>query len=78
MRRTLLGAAFAAPLGFASPLATAGTPNQPVPVTVPSGLHVYPGCPTPPTTFAHTWYFDPVNGQSEATMTSAGISLNPA
>ena len=30
-----------------------------------------------PTTFAHTWYIDPVNGQKQNAMTSAGISLEP-
>ena len=30
-------------------------------------------CSTPPSTFRHTWYFDPVNGQTEAAMTAAGV-----
>jgi hypothetical protein len=34
---------------------------------------VYPGCAVPPTTFNHIWYIDPVNGQTEAGMTAAGI-----
>jgi hypothetical protein len=32
-------------------------------------------CSTPPTTFRHTWYIDPVNGQTEAAMTAAGVKL---
>jgi hypothetical protein len=35
-------------------------------------------CTTPATTFRHTWYFDPVNGQTEAAMTAAGIKLPSA
>ena len=31
-----------------------------------------------PTTFNHVWYIDPVNGQSEATYTTAGVSMNPS
>ena len=27
---------------------------------------VYPGCATPPTTFNHIWYMDPVNGKTAA------------
>ena len=27
---------------------------------------VYPGCATPPTTFTHIWYIDPVNGKTAA------------
>jgi hypothetical protein len=28
--------------------------------------NVYSGCSTPPTTFRHVWYFDPVNGRTSA------------
>ena len=31
-----------------------------------------------PTTFNHVWYIDPVNGQSQATYTTAGVSMNPS
>src|ERR1700722_19211601 len=27
---------------------------------------VYSGCATPPTTFRHVWYFDPVHGKTQA------------
>jgi hypothetical protein len=37
---------------------------------------VYPGCTAPPSTFAHTWYFDPVNGKTAAQWTAAGIPLS--
>jgi hypothetical protein len=30
-----------------------------------------------PTTFTNTWYFDPVNGQTEAAYTTAGVSMDP-
>jgi hypothetical protein len=36
-----------------------------IPVIAPTDV-VYPGCPTPPTTFGHVWVFDPVNGQTQA------------
>ena len=32
---------------------------------------------TEPTTFKNVWYIDPVNGQSQATYTTAGISMSP-
>src|SRR5271163_2839537 len=35
-------------------------------------------CSTPPSTFRHTWYIDPVNGQTEAAMTAAGVKLPSA
>src|SRR5271163_319629 len=43
-------------------------------------------CSTPPKTFRHTWYIDPVNGQTEAAMTglqrhntfSSRLHLSPA
>lgn len=34
-------------------------------------------CATPPTTFRNVWYIDPVAGQTQSAMTTAGISLNP-
>ena len=32
----------------------------------------YPGCQAAPSTFGNIWYFDPVNGQSEAAMAASG------
>lgn len=37
---------------------------------------VYPGCPLPPTTFGHVWYFDPVHGKTQAAGAD-GSQANP-
>lgn len=38
---------------------------------------VYPGCPTPPTSFGNIWNINPSTGSTQATYTTAGISINP-
>jgi hypothetical protein len=40
-----------------------------------SAQQVPSGCSVPPTTFRKTWYIDPVNGKTQAAMTSAGVPI---
>ncbi len=41
--------------------------------------YAFPGhaeaCATPPSTFRHVWYIDPVHGQTPAAMTTAGVPI---
>ena len=61
-----------APVGS---LVAASPPPPVTPVVTPPNLSA---CDfTLPTTFAHVWYIDPVNGKTQNAMTAAHISLDP-
>jgi hypothetical protein len=80
--RSLLGSTAAAALALAPCQAYAVlTPAhhaQPAPIATTFSPPSFAGCDfNVPTTFANTWYIDPVNGQTQNVMTTAGISLDP-
>ena len=80
--RSLLGSTAAAALALAPCQAYAVlTPAHhapPAPIATTFSPPSFAGCDfNVPTTFANTWYIDPVNGQTQNVMTTAGISLDP-
>lgn len=78
--RFVAGAIFALGITTAS-AAVNVNPSHHANIQVQSGAMVPPdftGCDfSMPTTFTHTWYVDPVNGQTEAAYTTAGVSMDP-
>jgi hypothetical protein len=84
MRRLLAFIALLAAGGIAYaqllPIGAVLSPRKwPFGVSVPAIANtdaVYPGCPTPPTSFGNVWNFSP-SGSTQAAYTTAGVSLNP-
>jgi hypothetical protein len=69
------GSASAQLVSLSAPLSPRAWPAGVSIPAIASNATVYPGCPTPPMTFGHVWYIDPLNGH---TQTAGGLGTSAA